>query len=360
MPRDRPRPFTPVKRSVGHHGTVILDNLSAGPGRQLDRRRPQPRGRHRRPGARLGARRAVGGRAPRWPAVTRCARSPIAARTASRRCRPASVVDGELQCGYHGWRFDADGRRPRRSRRSATAPRCRHAPASRAPFAVTEHLGLVWIAVDRTARRRCPSSSASTTSEFRVGVCETVRTPVSAVQLIDNFMDAAHFPFVHTATFGVDGAFDVANDEIVRDGWVVRSTFSAPYQNHDDPGVHTGEHPLIQDHTVTKVGHAGCNASLELRFPVTDGVFGIVYALQPETATSTAGLQDHGAQRRRRGRDGAVAEGRGRHPAGGSDDPRALRPDDPRARPDGRGAHQGGPAERRLATDDGGWPLAAG
>ena len=107
------------------------------------------------------------------------------------------------------------------------------------------------------------------------------------MQLIDNFMDAAHFPFVHAATFGVDGAFDVANDEIVRDGWVVRSTFSAPYQNHDDPGVHTGEHPLIQDHTVTKVGHAGCNASLELRFPLTEGVFGIVYALQPESATST-------------------------------------------------------------------------
>jgi vanillate O-demethylase monooxygenase subunit len=144
----------------------------------------------------------------------------------------------------------------------------------------------VWIAVDEP-RSPLPQLVGYDTAGFRQGVCETVRTPVSAMQLIDNFMDAAHFPFVHAATFGVDGAFDVTNDEIVRDGWVVRSTFSAPYQNHDDPGVHTGEHPLIQDHTVTKVGHAGCNASLELRFPVTDGVFGIVYALQPETATST-------------------------------------------------------------------------
>ena len=103
----------------------------------------------------------------------------------------------------------------------------------------------------------------------------------------DSFLDAAHFPFVHPASFGVEDAFDVRSDAITRDGWVVRSTFTAPYQNHDDPLVATGEHPLIQQHTVTKVGHAGCNASLELRFPLTGGVFGIVYACQPESATST-------------------------------------------------------------------------
>ena len=38
---------------------------------------------------------------------------------------------------------------------------------------------------------------------------------------------------------------------------------------------------------MTKIGYAGCNASLELRFPLTGGVFGIAYACQPETATST-------------------------------------------------------------------------
>jgi phenylpropionate dioxygenase-like ring-hydroxylating dioxygenase large terminal subunit len=196
-----------------------------------------------------------------------------------------AIVGDELQCAYHGWRFGTDGRAtavPALGDAATLPPRA----CLTAPHGVAEHLGLVWIAVDEP-RSPLPELVGFDTAGFRQGVCDTVRTPVSAMQLIDNFMDAAHFPFVHAATFGVDGAFDVANDEIVRDGWLVRSTFSAPYQNHDDPGVHTGEHPLIQEHTVTKIGHAGCNASLELRFPVTSGVFGIVYALQPETATST-------------------------------------------------------------------------
>lgn len=196
-----------------------------------------------------------------------------------------AVVGDELQCAYHGWRFGADGRGtaiPALGDGATLPPRA----CLTAPFGVAEHLGLIWIAVDEP-RSPLPELVGFGDGDFLQGVCETVRTPVSAMQLIDNFMDAAHFPFVHAATFGVDGAFDVANDEIVRDGWVVRSTFTSPYQNHDDPLVATGEHPLVQDHTVTKVGHAGCNASLELRFPLTGGVFGIVYALQPETATST-------------------------------------------------------------------------
>jgi Vanillate O-demethylase oxygenase C-terminal domain len=126
----------------------------------------------------------------------------------------------------------------------------------------------------------------SSAKPFVSARCETVRTPVSALQLIDNVMDAARFPFVHPKSFGVQDAFEVSG-EVITDGWVVRSTFSAPYQNHDDPLVATGAHPLIQDHTVTKFGFAGCNPGLELRFPVTGGVFGIVYACQPETATST-------------------------------------------------------------------------
>ncbi len=160
------------------------------------------------------------------------------------------------------------------------------ATAAAAAAAAIEHLGLIWIAIEPPLSP-LPPLPGWAEHGFASARCETVRTRVSAAQLIDNFMDAAHFPFVHPASFGVEDAFDVSSDEIMRDEWLVRSTFTAPYQNHDDPLVATGEHPLIQEHTVTKVGYAGCNASLELRFPMTSGVFGIVYACQPESMTST-------------------------------------------------------------------------
>ncbi|MCU1396328.1 MAG: putative oxidoreductase, Rieske [2Fe-2S] region [Ilumatobacteraceae bacterium] len=152
--------------------------------------------------------------------------------------------------------------------------------------AVVEHLGLVWIAPE-TPNAPLPPLPGWHEAGFLTATCATVRTPVSAVQLIDNFMDAAHFPFVHPASFGVEDAFEVNSDEIVREDWLVRSAFTAPYQNHDDPLVATGEHPLVQPHEVTKVGYAACNASLELRFPMTDGLFTIMYSCQPETAGST-------------------------------------------------------------------------
>jgi len=156
----------------------------------------------------------------------------------------------------------------------------------RRPAGVAEHIGLIWLAVDEPLAPM-PSLTGWGRRDFVAATCATVRTPVSAVQLIDNFMDAAHFPFVHATSFGVADAFEVSTGDVARDGWQVCSTFTAPYQNHDDPLVASGEHELVQEHTVTKIGYAGCNASLELRFPVTGGVFGIAYACQPETAAST-------------------------------------------------------------------------
>lgn len=38
---------------------------------------------------------------------------------------------------------------------------------------------------------------------------EIIRTNAGAALLVDDFLDAAHFPFVHTATFGVDEAAEV-------------------------------------------------------------------------------------------------------------------------------------------------------
>jgi phenylpropionate dioxygenase-like ring-hydroxylating dioxygenase large terminal subunit len=196
-----------------------------------------------------------------------------------------TVVNDELQCGYHGWRFATDGSVtaiPALGSHATLPPRACLTPAAH----VADHLGLIWLAIHEPLAP-LPQLPGWNEGGFVSARCATVRTPVSALQLIDNFMDAAHFPFVHPKSFGVEDAFEVANDDVVTDGWTVHSTFSAPYQNHDDPRVATGEHPLVQDHTVTKIGFAGCNAALELRFPVTGGVFGIVYACQPETATST-------------------------------------------------------------------------
>ncbi len=204
------------------------------------------------------------------------------------RSAPLSIgtlVGDELQCAYHGWRYDDTG--------TCTAIPAlgdgAHIP-SRAclttPFAVEERFGLVFIAPDEPLSP-LPRADLLGDESFEVARCTTTRTRVGAAQLIDNFMDAAHFPYVHAATFGVADATTVDSGDVVTDGWQVSSTFSAPYRNHDDPLVEDATHPLVQPHTVRKVGRADLITELELSFELTGGSFRILYAVTPERADTT-------------------------------------------------------------------------
>jgi nitrite reductase/ring-hydroxylating ferredoxin subunit len=71
----------------------------------------------------------------------------------------ATVVEGRLQCPYHGWRFDTDGR-------CADVPSLGPdgTPPPRAdlplPWAVEERHGWIWLAPERTAVALPPSPSA--------------------------------------------------------------------------------------------------------------------------------------------------------------------------------------------------------
>lgn len=198
------------------------------------------------------------------------------------------VRDGTLQCGYHGWRFDHTGR-------CVDIPalgRTDHLPARAAAgtaWGVQERYDLVWVAPEE------PLSDLHPFVEWDLGPdhgfdrirTSVVRTPVSAAQLVDNFLDAAHFPFVHTGTFGDDKAAAVVDDGLERDGWTVRTTFDTWYRNIDDPLVATGEHDAVQPQRLLKQGSASLTVYLRLEFPVTDSTLAILFCCQPETATSS-------------------------------------------------------------------------
>ena len=114
-----------------------------------------------------------------------------------------------------------------------------------------------------------------------------MRTPVSAGQLVDNFLDASHFPYVHEGTFGDPMAAEVHDDGIERDGWVVRTVFSTWYRNYDDPLVETGEHEAVQPQVLTKQGSAGFTVYLRLFMPVTGKTMAILFCCSPERNGST-------------------------------------------------------------------------
>lgn len=198
----------------------------------------------------------------------------------------AGCVDGgELRCGYHGWTFAADASCtaiPAMGPAEHLPPRARLVPA----WGVQEAYGLVWLAPDEPLAA-LPAFPEWGQPGFDGFWNEPRATPTSAAQLVDNFLDASHFPFVHTATFGTDEAALVVNEPVVRDGWDVSTTFDTWYRNFDDPLVATGEHPEVQPQRLLKQGTAGYTVYLRLGFPVTGATFSILFCCQPETATRT-------------------------------------------------------------------------
>lgn len=194
------------------------------------------------------------------------------------------VVGERLQCRYHGWEFTAEGvcELVPSNRNGTTPPRACLKPAA----GIREQFGLVWLAPSEPV---CDLHAFPEWDDprFDRAVTEPRRTSVSAVQLADNFCDVAHFPLVHSGTFGTPEAAFVGPHAVVRDAWEVRTTYEAPYRNHDDPLVATGEHPLVQLHVLTKAARPAASVSLTLDFPMTGVRLAILFVCQPETATST-------------------------------------------------------------------------
>jgi phenylpropionate dioxygenase-like ring-hydroxylating dioxygenase large terminal subunit len=89
----------------------------------------------------------------------------------------ATVVDGRLRCGYHGWQFNAEGRCvqvPSLGDDGTPPPRADLAT----PWAVEERDGWVWLAPDRTALVRPPRAGGSTPVPEPVPALPAPRGPV--------------------------------------------------------------------------------------------------------------------------------------------------------------------------------------
>lgn len=189
------------------------------------------------------------------------------------RIAPAEDGAARLVCGYHGWRYDAAGRcdlipalgkADKVSRRAALTPSA----------GVAERYGLIWLA---------PEEPLTPFPEFaewdRPGMDQArsrvVRTPAGACQIVDNFLDAAHFPFVHASSFGVADDGPLGGGDVIVDGSSVRATFITGYR---DQGA-------VSLHRVTKT--TGPSTIVHLRLELPHATIGILFACLPETETST-------------------------------------------------------------------------
>ncbi|MCS6825523.1 MAG: aromatic ring-hydroxylating dioxygenase subunit alpha [Caldilinea sp.] len=115
------------------------------------------------------------------------------------------VEDGVLICPYHGWSYDAGGR-------------CVHIPAhpdqvppAKArvkPYHARVQYGLIWVCLGEPGGD-VPPFPEWEDSAFRKILCGPYPVRASGPRIVENFLDIAHFPFVHEGILG-----DKAHPEI--------------------------------------------------------------------------------------------------------------------------------------------------
>ncbi len=112
-----------------------------------------------------------------------------------------TIEDDCLVCAYHGWTFAADGRCisvPSSGDGRSVAPKA-HLPVVH----VAERYGLVWLCPGDPVGA-IPTIAADDDPAFRRINSGIQRWHTSVTRMTDNFLDIAHFPWVHRGTFGID------------------------------------------------------------------------------------------------------------------------------------------------------------
>ncbi|USX14723.1 aromatic ring-hydroxylating dioxygenase subunit alpha [Oxalobacteraceae bacterium OTU3CAMAD1] len=121
------------------------------------------------------------------------------------RLSMGAIDNDTLRCAYHGWRFDGEGR-------------CRHIPALPAlepdklkarvgAFHAQEKYGMVWVCTgspsESPANPGPPRFPEFADERLRKVWCGPYDVQSSGPRIVENFLDMAHFAFVHDGILGV-------------------------------------------------------------------------------------------------------------------------------------------------------------
>ncbi len=170
-----------------------------------------------------------------------------------------------LQCAYHGWCFDDQG-----TCVSIPATASAHIPPAahlRPAAATAEAFGLVWASIEPPLIA-LPAVPEWGDERFGLARLPAQQWKASAGQMIDNFLDVAHFPFTHTATIGDADDQVVGEYELGRNEWVFWALHRHSAKLLDGSG-------RLTERTM----HFECTAPHHLRLRLDYGEHGVVVLL---------------------------------------------------------------------------------
>ncbi|MFT3812872.1 MAG: aromatic ring-hydroxylating dioxygenase subunit alpha [Acidovorax sp.] len=114
------------------------------------------------------------------------------------------VQQGTLECPYHGWRFEGSGQCTQIPAMPGFEPGPRHCART---FAAQEAYGMVWARLDEPEGgalpiHELPLFAAEAEPRLRKTTSGPYVVQASAPRIIENFLDMAHFGYVHEGWLG--------------------------------------------------------------------------------------------------------------------------------------------------------------
>ena len=114
------------------------------------------------------------------------------------------VAGGQLECPYHGWRFEGSGQCTHIPALPDFTPGARHRARS---FDAREAYGMLWVRLapppaDAPPIHDFPLFAAESEPRLRKTTSGPYRVEASAPRIIENFLDMAHFGYVHEGWLG--------------------------------------------------------------------------------------------------------------------------------------------------------------
>ena len=126
-----------------------------------------------------------------------------------------SVEDGELRCAYHGWTYGADGVCTQIPARFGNTVPSR---ARLKTHMVQEQQGLIWVCLDPDPHFPLPVFPEWDDPRFRVATIPSYDWSCSATRRVENFVDFAHFPWIHDGVLASREHPEVPDHPVWREG----------------------------------------------------------------------------------------------------------------------------------------------
>jgi phenylpropionate dioxygenase-like ring-hydroxylating dioxygenase large terminal subunit len=120
------------------------------------------------------------------------------------------VVDDQVICAYHGWRFAASGRCVHFPALPELTP---PASACAQSYRVEEQYGLVWVCLGEPTAGVLPFPEYAN-PQLRKVLCGPYEVMTGGPRIVENFLDMAHFPFVHAGILGEEPRNEVCDYKV--------------------------------------------------------------------------------------------------------------------------------------------------